>query len=101
MFAQDSSNISSNRGIEFNGATLRSDSTSSVGFAAVGNFNRIKISNCNISNINFATGSAATELRVIDNKVSYYSGFSLMPFIDVMTSTNVGLMNFISLTGNE
>ncbi len=101
MFAQDSSNISSNSGIEFNGATLRSDSTSSVGFAAVGNFNRIKISNCNISNINFATGSAATELRVIDNKVSYYSGFSLMPFIDVMTSTNVGLMNFISLTGNE
>ncbi|HIB9827592.1 TPA: phage tailspike protein, partial [Escherichia coli] len=82
MFAQDSSNISSNSGIEFNGATLRSDSTSSVGFAAVGNFNRIKISNCNISNINFATGSAATELRVIDNKVSYYSGFSLMPFID-------------------
>lgn len=101
MYSQDSSVASSNSQIEFNGATMRSDSTSSVGFAALGNFNRIKLTNCNVSNINFATGAAATELRVINNKVSYYSGFASIPFIDVMTSTNVGLMNFIGFEGNE
>jgi hypothetical protein len=101
MFSQDSSVASSNSQIEFNGVTMRSDSTSSVGFAAVGNFNRIKLTNCNVSNVNFATGAAATELRVINNKVSYFSGFASIPFIDVMTSTNVGLMNFIGFEGNE
>lgn len=92
-----------NSSITFIGVEMRSDSTSAVGFASLGNFNRISLCNCNITNLQLGTGAAATQIQIKECNVSFFSGFSAtaLPFIDVITSTNVGLMNLIEIDGNK
>lgn len=92
-----------NSSITFIGVEMRSDSTSAVGFASLGNFNRISLYNCNITNLQLGTGAAATQIQVKECNVSFFSGFAAtaIPFIDTVTSTNVGLMNLIEIDGNK
>lgn len=92
-----------NSSITFADVEMRSDSTASVGFASLGNFNRILLTGCNVNNMQFSTGASATQLQIKDCNVSFFSGFSAtaIPFIDTVTSTNVGLMNLIEIEGNK
>lgn len=99
--SDDGSSVNSS--MTFSGVEMRSDSISSVGFASIANFNRVLLVNCNMTNIQLGTGAAATQLQVKSCNVSFYSGFAAtaIPFIDTITSTNVGLMSLIEIEGNR
>ncbi|EOF5100854.1 hypothetical protein ACK1QP_004196 [Salmonella enterica] len=99
--SDDGSSVNSS--MTFSGVEMRSDSLSSVGFASIANFNRVLLVNCNMTNIQLGTGAAATQLQVKSCNVSFYSGFAAtaIPFIDTITSTNVGLMSLIEIEGNR